>query len=85
MADSARDTDVKVVVITETGKGFFTGGEAFMTNCIAAGAGEILMLASHLRILSEERAAFLFVKSVCPEAIWPNHNRCREKLSVSAK
>ena len=99
-AEMARDTSVKVVVLTGTGKGFCSGGrvdeiigpllkmtgdELFkftrMTcnvvknmrqlkkpiiaavNGIAAGAGAMLMLASDLRIFSEQaQAAFLFVK-----------------------
>src|SRR5689334_20837515 len=100
MADLAHDRDVKVVVITGTGKGFCSGGSVHdiigpllkmtdneryqftrMTcnvvknmrqlkkpilaavNGIAAGAGAMLMLASDLRIFSDQaRAAFLFVK-----------------------
>jgi len=100
MADLAHDRDVKVVVITGTGKGFCSGGSLHdiigpllkmtdderyqftrMTcnvvknmrqlkkpilaavNGIAAGAGAMLMLASDLRIFSDQaRAAFLFVK-----------------------
>src|ERR1051325_9701062 len=100
MADLAHDRDVKVVVITGTGKGFCCGGSVHdiigpllkmtdderyqftrMTcnvvknmrqlkkpilaavNGIAAGAGAMLMLASDLRIFSDQaRAAFLFVK-----------------------
>jgi len=100
MADLAHDRDIKVVVITGTGKGFCSGGSVHdiigpllkmtdderyqftrMTcnvvknmrqlkkpilaavNGIAAGAGAMLMLASDLRIFSDQaRAAFLFVK-----------------------
>jgi len=100
MADLAHDRDVKVVVITGTGKSFCSGGSVHdiigpllkmtdderyqftrMTcnvvknmrqlkkpilaavNGIAAGAGAMLMLASDLRIFSDQaRAAFLFVK-----------------------
>src|SRR4029079_4030235 len=100
MADLAHDRDVKVVVITGTGKGFCSGGSLHdiigpllkmtdderyqftrMTcnvvknmrqlkkpilaavNGIAAGAGAMLMLASDLRIFSDQaRAAFLFVR-----------------------
>jgi enoyl-CoA hydratase/carnithine racemase len=98
--DLARDDQVKVVVLTGTGKGFCSGGSVTdiigpllkmkgdelynftrMTcnvvknmrelkkpiiaavNGIAAGAGAMLMLASDLRIFSDQaRAAFLFVK-----------------------
>jgi enoyl-CoA hydratase/carnithine racemase len=98
--DLARDDQVKVIVLTGTGKGFCSGGSVTdiigpllkmkgdelynftrMTcnvvknmrelkkpiiaavNGIAAGAGAMLMLASDLRIFSDQaRAAFLFVK-----------------------